>query len=752
MRKSHDLEQVRNVESALRIGTLYRNSPHPIGRIFQLCAKPGVAVLGTVNYPEPPLSFNSLQIRAYTFPAAQLPRVYCPLDTGISIQLIIFEPPNSVNMQYMSLHPISLALGEKLVQADNDFEPLENISAEEEQERVRVSKLVEKLKLHSVVRYSPSRKEMALPTILNQINCALELAEVLQRNSPLIGPRRKRSMSVSERVVDTAQSLYSFAAFFLWNLFITYAYPPLSRAFIFALVLHRIVAEGILRILEWRPPSRPTAFPDLDNLGTRGLALKDLFATCQQVHIRLQQFSYYPIQYLVLRRRHTTWNSIHSSNSDYIRFYNSLWLVANDVIIGIALGSYITENAHVASAFIGSVLELYTIDGLKRMIRWLMSYPAGLKLNNELAAFLGDLFLWVIEYWSTSMALLVIPYLPAIVYFIGVSSFAGASMPIAILSDLLTMLTLHIYSFYVASARIFNWQLTIIYSLFQLFRGKKRNVLRNRIDNCDYDLDQLLLGTILFTLLFFLLPTVIVFYLAFASARMTIISLQAVLDTCLACLNHFPLFALMLRLKDSKRLPGGIHFALYPSDLDPKASMTNSQRSPTIPSSLFSPFTAYVLGDSSNTLAQPCTTSREAVEVTFDLLRTTPVSTDSSEASQTSLMTSNTSYIALSTTPLSLRQIFAQYFHLASRIRKHYLSPKVVFALMTGRFVPPLGRGEMYGLQYSMLPRQRVSIGEVWRGLTQDEVAYSRTKGREARWQHGGAWGFTGPGSGRRHR
>lgn len=115
---------------------------------------------------------------------------------------------------------------------------------------------------------------------------------------------------------------------------------------------------------------------------------------------------------------------------------------------------------------------------------------------------------------------------------------------------------MHIYSFYMASARIFHSQLTIIISLFHLFRGKKHNVLRKRIDSCDYDLDQLLLGTILFTLLFFLLPTVVVFYLTFASARMAIITLKAILDTCLACLNHFPLFALMLRLKDSQRLPG----------------------------------------------------------------------------------------------------------------------------------------------------------------------------------------------------
>lgn len=129
-------------------------------------------------------------------------------------------------------------------------------------------------------------------------------------------------------------------------------------------------------------------------------------------------------------------------------------------------------------------------------------------------------------------------------------------MPIAMFSDLLSILTVHIYSFYLASARIYNWQLTILISLFHLFRGKKHNVLRNRIDSCDYDLDQLLVGTIVFCLLLFLLPTVVVFYLNFAIARMVIISLKASFDTLLSCLNHFPLFALMLRIKDPQRLPG----------------------------------------------------------------------------------------------------------------------------------------------------------------------------------------------------
>ena len=724
--------EVRNVEHALKMNTLYRGSPHPISRIFEACRKSNMQVLGVLNHANPSPDFDPSHIYAYTFQKTGLPLIYCPSDIGLSVQIIVVDLPSPSKMQYMSIRPMSLALGSSHTRSEGSLEAYDTLDPEEEKEKATKAMLVKKLKLHTVIKHSLTKKEEVLPAILNQANCCLELAELLQKNSPLIGPRRKRSMSVSERVVEGASSLYTYAALTVWNIFLTYAYPVVSYTFIVALILHRMLAEGLLQLLEWRLPRRHHYVLEDNDEDKPRPALKDISASFQQIHIRLQQFSYYPIQYLVLRRRHLTWASLPVSNSDYIRFYNSLWLVANDIIIGIALGSYIIENASSASRFISMIVNDYTIVGLKSTIRWLMSYPAGLKLNNELAAFLGDLFLWVIEYWAALTDALVMPYLPILIRFIGFSSFAGASLPIAMFSDLLSLLTLHIYSFYIASARIFHWQLSIIYSLFHLFRGKKRNVLRNRIDNCDYDLDQLLLGTILFTLLFFLLPTVIVFYLTFASARMGIITVKASLDTCLAFLNHFPLFALMLRIKDPGRLPGGIRFTLMPNPTMPifeaETEVEESNGDADMSTPTFTPETVDTSSAESDTppLSRvPTDTSHQSTSANhvrsfsnYDISRTV-----SHEDPTSSIST--ISYIHLSSTPLPLRLIFAQYFHLAARIRKHYLSPRVVFSFVTGRSVPPLGRGEMYGLQYSMLPRERVGVGAVWRGLVEGREAFA---------------------------
>ena len=58
--------------------------------------------------------------------------------------------------------------------------------------------------------------------------------------------------------------------------------------------------------------------------------------------------------------------------------------------------------------------------------------------------------------------------------------------------------------------------------------------------------------------------------------------------------------------------------------------------------------------------------------------------------------------------------MFHQYLQMAQRIRKHYLSPTVLFCLVTGKLVPPIDRKSLYSLQYSMLPARRPGIWEMW--------------------------------------
>lgn len=316
-----------------------------------------------------------------------VPRITCA--KAASVQLILYDRPRPHGMQYISLYPIALALGhENVLLEEEERAPEGEDELQERHLKEEKKKLVEKLKQHTIFKRVPSARDKALLKIVNQVNWSWELEQTLQKNVGMLGTRPRRSLSVSERVVESATTMRNYVVLQLWTYFTLYIFPILRKAFIFVLMGHRMVAEVLLLFLEFR-------------IKPGYAALKDISATAQQIEIRLQQFCYWPMQYLTLRERKRNWASVTNSHPEYIRFYNSLWLVANDVIIGIALGSYIIENADWVASKISDMLDTYTVEALQRSISWLMGWPAGLKLNGELAAFLGDLFLWVIDYWSS---------------------------------------------------------------------------------------------------------------------------------------------------------------------------------------------------------------------------------------------------------------------------------------------------------------------------------------------------------------
>ena len=117
---------------------------------------------------------------------------------------------------------------------------------------------------------------------------------------------------------------------------------------------------------------------------------------------------------------------------------------------------------------------------------------------------------------------------------------------------------------FIYACRWHGLQTRVLSSLWRLFRGKKRNVLRGRIDSCDYSLDQLLLGTLLFTLLVFLFPTTFVYYLLFFLAYTAIGAVQACIDIFVWVLNHFPLFSVANCLWNPSHHPGQFRPILHP--------------------------------------------------------------------------------------------------------------------------------------------------------------------------------------------
>lgn len=164
-----------------------------------------------------------------------------------------------------------------------------------------------------------------------------------------------------------------------------------------------------------------------------------------------------------------------------------------------------------------------TDDYLRGMIDWLMDWPAGLKLNGHLVRFIGQMFLCLLNIWGVifgyaRLALWIAPIAVPMAFYN-----SGPIGAIRMAFRFVDLSMAHLVCFYFLSCRLYHAQLRILISLFHLFRGKRWNVLRQRLDSAIYSLDQLLLGTVMFCVVVFCLPTTMVYYLLFLALRMVVV-------------------------------------------------------------------------------------------------------------------------------------------------------------------------------------------------------------------------------------
>lgn len=201
------------------------------------------------------------------------------------------------------------------------------------------------------------------------------------------------------------------------------------------------------------------------------------------------------------------------------------------------------------------------------LLIWLEQWPVGLKLNAPLATFVGDIARAVLLVFDE---LVLTPILAGeagttrctqlIEILIAATQYGGVTLGLALGTDVLMLLTLHFQLLHVVLATITRGLFQSLVALSLLFQARRRNPLRGgRIDRASqYELDHTLLGTILFTLLLFLTPTMAVYYLCATVPRALVVLVTALLDSTRATINFFPLLGLLLRIKDPARVPGGL--------------------------------------------------------------------------------------------------------------------------------------------------------------------------------------------------
>ncbi|XP_055332608.1 phosphatidylinositol N-acetylglucosaminyltransferase subunit Q-like [Paramacrobiotus metropolitanus] len=206
----------------------------------------------------------------------------------------------------------------------------------------------------------------------------------------------------------------------------------------------------------------------------------------------------------------------------------AVFLLIADIGLGGLLVSFVLgkdqQICHNVSVRCLAILRNSTFS-LSGVLDWLMGNPVGLKLNKELAATLGTFFKHHISLWQM--------YINALTsiwedcgYFVCSAGLMGVSVQMALLTDIIALFTIHIHCFYIYMGRLYNMQLRGLLALGRLFRGKKWNPLRERVDHIPRSVDQLFVGSMLLTIMLFLLPTVLTFYVVFATLHVAVKVLQ----------------------------------------------------------------------------------------------------------------------------------------------------------------------------------------------------------------------------------
>lgn len=444
--------------------------------------------------------------------------------------VIEFKAPNQRLLQFFSLDPISLSLPEKEIGSGNVTSMNGNVA-----------------NLWGHPRYQA--RDRRLRQTLSLLNLFRTHETAFHEKYPHVD---KPSHTFPRRVVTSLSVWYEASAL----------RGALSYLGLYLTVVICQLSLYVYKALNWR-----------------SLKLVKFSAMAQQIDLRCQQTCYFPAQYLRINRnislrkalpRFRTYSEASASlrkdlpsnyYPDYIRFYNTVWLFLNDVSFGLILAAFLFEWSDSLARLLSKTIVFCLYDSIKTVTSSLAHNPLGIKLNEELARFLSDLFLWIIEFSNTNLIqpLAKPESLGFVMRLVGnLGCCLGGAFAFSVILDFFSILTLHVYVFYHISSKIYHWQLQIMKSLFHLFCGKKRNVLRDRVDNNVFELDELLLGTLFFIILVFLSPTVLTFYYSFTVFRMATIIIEISIESVIALLNHFPLFALLLRLKDPRRIPGGI--------------------------------------------------------------------------------------------------------------------------------------------------------------------------------------------------
>lgn len=298
------------------------------------------------------------------------------------------------------------------------------------------------------------------------------------------------------------------------------------------------------------------------------------------IQIRCSQILYWPI---FLQENDLRSQSCVEYAEKAAMHRHSMW---STLVVDILLGNLVGWSLFYHSDTICLSVLNFT-HGFATFLRsgcvWLMGNPAGFKLNGELAGVLGMVSLNAIQIWSTLWIFVgfIFNYIIRGLSILGI--LCGFTVPAALVVDMITFATLHVSTLNWLIALVYSLQIQALAALWRLFRGRKWNPLRQRLDSFDYTVKQHIVGSLLFTPLLLLLPTTSVFYIFFSIVDTTINLICILIEVTISVIHATPYIKIFLRLVKPGRFPSGIWLEIFgcesSSTVSPNADFTDKMTS-----------------------------------------------------------------------------------------------------------------------------------------------------------------------------
>ncbi|KAG8646471.1 uncharacterized protein LOC110622916 isoform X3 [Manihot esculenta] len=291
------------------------------------------------------------------------------------------------------------------------------------------------------------------------------------------------------------------------------------------------------------------------------ISLAGIFSTTwTNSRIRFCQILYWPI---FLQDNGLRYRSCVEYAEKAALLRHSMWSsFAVDLLFGNLLGLLLLYNADSACLWVSTFASDITNELLRSGCVWLMGVPAGFKLNTELAGVLGMVSLNVIQIWSTLWIFVGFLFIYFIKGLALLGILFGATILAALIIDMVALATLHVSSLHFAMSLLYSQQIQALAALWRLFRGRKWNPLRQRLDSYNYTVKQHVVGSLLFTPLLLLLPTTSVFYIFFTILNTAITFICVLIEITISMIHGTPYIKILLRLLRQRRFPSGIWFEI----------------------------------------------------------------------------------------------------------------------------------------------------------------------------------------------